>query len=523
MFRTAALLVPVLFPVLLAGCADDRTAPSEVAPPRTGSSVGDAGTSDRTIASSEARTDASSERPRGVLLLVCDTLRADVLDPYGGETGTPAFSRVARDGTVWLENYAQGSWTLPSMASLMTGQWVTDELEALPAAAPSLAPLLAEQGLATAAFVANPVCGSKRGFARGFDHFIEFDERARAREVTAGFRAWLRALTTDDDADDEDWFAWVHLMDNHGPYRPARAHRRGSTSPGPTAADRTAWREAATEYGGETPQSQLEWVVEGSREVLSTRERYRGTVRQVDAALEGVLAELEDLGLLDTTLVVIASDHGELLFEHHEYRETLRRRLRATEGSIQLERAFGRGHDLYYRDETWRTPLLMMGPGVGRGTKVEHGSANVDVLPTILAALGLDAPDAAVGANLLEPTNEGRDLVFASGVIERTYGFYDTRAVLDLATDEVWLEAPRALISDADGDFTVDATSYTIDARTPLLIDADDRASRIDLRDALEAWKRGPRLATDDRAAPGAQADLIRLGYVDPTESGDPR
>lgn len=489
----------LLLPLLLVGC---ERAPFPFAP---------------TATDSNASSDDSTRTPTGVLLVVCDTLRADVLDPYGGDVGTPTFSRIARDGTVWLENYAQGPWTLPSMASLMTGRWVTDEIESLPASAPSVAPVLAEHDFATAAFVANPVCGSKRGFDRGFDTFVEFGERASARELTGGFLAWLERELARGDAP-RDWFAWVHLMDNHGPYRPGAEFRSGpdSGANGPEAspADRAAWRAAADEHLGDAPITRrLDWALEGSQVALDTRDRYRGTVRAVDAALGRVLDELEARGLLETTLVVVASDHGELLFEHHVYRDSLRRRLRASEGSVELTHVFARGHDLHYREETWRTPLLMLGPNVPRGERVEHGSANLDLFPTLLDALGIAPPEELDGSSLLDADRRARDHVFASGVIDRRYGLYETRAVLELATGAVRLEAPRALIADTD-DFSLAGVTYRLTDRAPLLVDEESAAARADLGELLTAWKRGSSLGTGD-ADPDAHADLVRLGYVD--------
>lgn len=489
------------------------------------SACGPVATHDGSPASVSTTTPAIEDAPRGVLLILCDTLRADMLDPYGGDVGTPTFSRIADDGTLWLENYAQGSWTLPSMLSLMTGRWVVGEAEALPASAPSLAPLLAEAGFATSAFVANPVCGAKRGFDRGFDTFREFGERTRAEVVTEAFTDWVADAASGPEGP-RNWFSWVHLMDNHGPYTPDMVHLEGRRTSGATDADRTAWRAAAREAIPEGEGRIGAWLKRGTHEVLSTRERYRGTVRAVDEAIGQVLAELEALDLLETTLVVIASDHGELLFEHRNHRSTLRRRAQARgESGWELVDGFARGHDLHYREETWRTPLLMMGPGVAAGARVEHGSANLDLLPTLVAALGLDPVPGLDGNDLFDPHTTGRDVVFASGVIERRDGLHDTHAVLDIATDRVWAEVPRAHVTPFDA-FDLIGVGYDLLDRAVLeaatldngTLDTGaglDSSVTTDLRARLAAWKRGPALERGDAAGPEAAQDLIRLGYVD--------
>jgi|GEM_PF-6148303 len=107
------------------------------------------------------REDAT--RATNVLLVVVDTLRADRLGCYGAERPTsPRIDAFAAAGTRYANNRSQGPWTLPSMVSLMSGLYVTQETKALPTDRPVLAELVSEAGDETAAFVGNPVAGRAR-------------------------------------------------------------------------------------------------------------------------------------------------------------------------------------------------------------------------------------------------------------------------------------------------------------------------------------------------------------------------
>jgi arylsulfatase A-like enzyme len=122
---------------------------------------------------------ADATRPLNVLLYVVDTLRADASGAYGNPTvETPHLERIAAEGTLFENAFANSSWTRPSMASLLTGllpvRHATNErLAVLPASLERLPTLLRRHGYHCGFVTSNPNVGSVVGFERDFDDVLE--------------------------------------------------------------------------------------------------------------------------------------------------------------------------------------------------------------------------------------------------------------------------------------------------------------------------------------------------------------
>jgi len=164
------------------------------------------------LASSCTEEPQQPARPRNVVLVVADTLRADRLGCYGYERDTsPAIDALALEGVLFENCHSQASWTLPSMISLMTGVPVTRKETVLPDL-PVLAEALRAQGMTTAAFLANPTVGVDRGFERGFDQFNLLN--LRAPEMVARFGSWHRGWCSRRNEEDPGFFAWLHFIES---------------------------------------------------------------------------------------------------------------------------------------------------------------------------------------------------------------------------------------------------------------------------------------------------------------------
>lgn len=293
----------------------------------------------------------------GTLLIVVDALRADAALPVARRIGAP--------GEAW----ATAPWTLPSMASLLTGQPVdVHQAGHVPGGEASIhadVPLLAERfsagGYHTVAVTSNPMCRSELGFGRGFAWFdgdacpLAWNGAARPMAVQVALRlGWL------DDTDRQGaerqvdrvlaalagregpTFAWLHLMDVHLPYR----HGSGPAHRAPR--DRVAALPP---------------------EVV--RAAYRGEVEAVDRALTRLLDALPP-----GWTVVLTSDHGEELWDHGGYEH---------------------GHGFW--EELLTVPLVIS------GVEVPHGASLLDVAPTLLRAAGLPT-DGLAGRPLQDPLPE---------------------------------------------------------------------------------------------------------------------
>ena len=342
--RFAAALV-LLF-VSLAGCGDDRA-------------VG--GPADR--------------RPN-VVLYVVDTVRADRLGVYGYEKPTsPRLDAFAAGAVVFENAYAQSSWTRPAMASLFTGllppaHRTVGRRSVLPEDATTLAEILAANGYEGMGLVRNPNVGRAFGFAQGFTRFRS-EDRDRDETMLERVRLWL------DERQDAGapFFLYLHAIDPHGPYDPAPEFEQMFDAGDAPAHYRTV-RYLLELNGGEVEPD------EGTAEALSRL--YDAEVAQNDRAFGELLDELEARGLAEDTAVIHVSDHGEEFEEHGRWEH---------------------GVSLY--EEVLRIPLVMRLPGVP-AQRVEPPAQHVDVLPTLLGYLGIEALPTD-GRDLLAERRRGDD------------------------------------------------------------------------------------------------------------------
>lgn len=286
--------------------------------------------------------------------VVLDTLRPDRLELYGYERETaPFLTRFSRGAAVFDHAYSTSSWTAPATASLFTGLYParhgvveglmafrgrtlkqalesgsqTRRLNRIPLGVPTVTERLHEAGYATFGIAGNLNIGPRIGFDRAFDRFHTAQPGDDARTAAALVDAWAPDLL----GADGPWFLYVHLNDAHSPYRKHAPWYR-------PARDRASrWRSA-----------------------------YDSDISYLDRALERMARRLD---WTDDTIVVIASDHGELLGEHHLF-----------------------GHPAVLHQELARVVLMIRGPGVP-AQRVEPNVSLVDVLPTVLDLAGLEPAD----------------------------------------------------------------------------------------------------------------------------------
>ncbi len=308
------------------------------------------------LAGACSRAAPGGEDPLSVLVVTFDTTRADRFGCYGHPGGlTPTVDGLAARGLRVEQAFSTAPLTLPAHASLWTGQipprhGVRDNGSfRLGEEARTLAEILAQAGLRTAAFVGAYVLDSRYGLAQGFEHYddqlhrgepvairaadrVGFYEERAGRQVTDSALAWLGELDAD-----ERFFAWVHYFDPHFPYAAPEAF----AAPG--------------------------------------RTDYEAELAAVDAELARLVGFLGEAGRLDSTLIVVTADHGEALGEHEE----------VTHGRL-------------VHDATMRVPLLFSNPRLFPAPRVvDEGVASlVDVAPTVLGALGLFAPEGLDGVDL---------------------------------------------------------------------------------------------------------------------------
>lgn len=316
---------------------------------------------------------ADPGRPN-IILIVVDTLRADQvsLDPSAPGL-TPRLAQLAGQGVSFARHYSQSSWTIPSTASLLTGT-MPIQTGALSLQRMRLGPhnqtaaeILAGAGWRTAAFSGNGLIHPNLGFDQGFDRFeivmpLPLYCWRAGEKLTARAKTWIRRNRQ------LPFFLYLHYVDPHAPYFPPREY---ISFRGPNKISLTDFLQVLVWWGPF-------FIINAPRLELNDTYHtlYRGEVRYLDDCLGQLLDELKKEGLLDNTMIIIASDHGEEFREHG---------------------LLGHGTSLY--DEVLRVPLIIYDGRnkPPRGKVITTTTSNLDLLPTLIEALGLPVRPALLG------------------------------------------------------------------------------------------------------------------------------
>jgi arylsulfatase len=311
-----------------------------------------------------------------LVLVNVDTLRADHLGFQGYARPTsPALDALAARGVVFEEAMAASSVTRESVAALLTGRLPSRSgsfgWRAAPAPdAAHLGELLQGAGYRTA-FLSNTVMLRDRGFARGFAEVQHLPQRWDLSGE--GMRLTERALGFAREAGGAPFAMYLHYLDPHAPYDPAPEllAQLGAT---PSAAPLALYRDVepalpallASGFGPGEPRFD-DLVARYDAEILST-----------DQAIGALVEGLASAGLLERTLVVVTADHGEEFLEH---------------GWVE--------HGWTLHRESLHVPLLFFAPAVLAAARVAEPVSQLDVLPSLVALLGLEPPRSPLeGASL---------------------------------------------------------------------------------------------------------------------------
>ncbi len=406
--------------------------------------------------------------PKHVLILSVESLRWDHLGFAGYPRPTsPHIDKLVARGTCFRRAYAQAPWTRPSVASTFTSTYPsthnaaddegfgvspkergrgflqnvenTSVMAQLSESFTTLAEVFSSRGYRCFGWSCNPQISQYLGFGQGFKEYestvdsvverllietyggkdripdqvkVKNLEKARSvadewfeERVTQMFRQKDRAPT----------MVFVHFMTTHLPYLPAKKAEKMFA----TLSDGVAIT------GVNAGPIQAGEIRLTDADIAYNINLYDATIRETDARVGRILRALEESGLADETLVVLAADHGEEFHDH---------------GKV------GHGHTLY--EELIRVPLVLAGPGIPAGKSVAVPVQNIDLLPTIAGLLWEEELPGAQGRDLRRlmrgrSAPESRGLVFSEkgrrpgahcAVIDGTW-----KLIVDVASEEVAL------------------------------------------------------------------------------------
>jgi arylsulfatase A-like enzyme len=483
-----------------------------------------------------------------VLLVTIETLRADHVGSHAyGRNTTPNLDRLAREGARFENAVAQAPFTLPSIASLMTGMTpprhgVRNHPAVLADSIETLAERFQMAGYQTAAMTRHTWLRNKSGLDQGFSeyHNNKFSAGLDARSLSLAASDWLAAR---DPA--RPFFLWLHFLDPHLPYTPSYPYSvlyHDAYGQEPQAKHLRAMAAAAVDRENYVPTPYADLAggpyydlvlrhypenrilldlafwrrsrgsiffnkdLYSRYEVSQIVDLYDGAILYTDDNLGRILQKVSELGLADSTIVAVTGDHGEALGEH----------------------GLSFTHDFTLYDEVLRVPLVIRGPGVVPGAEIAQQVRLMDVAPTLLEMAGV-APLSGVEARSLAPLLRGGSLpyltAFAESAPARTQFPEQDKIYLPgirgkwrMVRTDRWklIQIPRA-----EGDL-FELYDLVDDPGETKNLFADLAGEAAKLQPLLEAWIAGDPLHDSESTGeegveeldPSALEQLKTLGYI---------
>jgi arylsulfatase A-like enzyme len=289
--------------------------------------------------------------PHNVILLSIDTQRADHLTSYGYQHDTAPFidRGLAKKGAVFENMVAGATSTSPAHMTMFTGMQasahgLTQGLEGLAPWIYTVTEAVRSEGYETGAVTEDGWLGIHHGFGRGFNIYVEnrsANIMAPTGQVDVTFaraREWLQRHK------DRRFFLFLHTFQVHDPFSPP-----------------PQYQSLFRQHDGQPIDDNSPWY-------LKWMNAYDQEIRYTDDEVRTLWREIERLGLAENTIFIVTSDHGESFMEHGYF-----------------------GHGAHPHEAVVRVPLIVRGPGVANGVRVAEPVGHVDLAPTILDLMGIDA------------------------------------------------------------------------------------------------------------------------------------
>jgi arylsulfatase A-like enzyme/Tfp pilus assembly protein PilF len=401
---------------------------------------------------------------KNVLLISIDTCRSDHLSCYGySAKTTPNIDNLAAEGVLFKRVITPVPLTLPAHTSMLTGtnpiyHGVHSNIGYIVGESNKTLPeLMRQKGFITGAVVSSFVLDSQFGLNQGFDVY----EDKFVRPIPSGAHNERRGDETSFFADafldkyhKKPFFLFVHYYDAHEAYNP----------PVPFA-------------------------------TLFKDNLYAGEIAFVDTCIGDVIKKLKELGLYESTLIIVTADHGESLWEHQE--ET---------------------HGYFIYQSAIHVPLIIRLPGGPKGKTVADNTGLIDIVPTVCSLLDIEIPAEVAGKNLLQylrgniaPKNEER-YIYCESLEATQYGCNPLLGVVN--NNWKYIHTTRAELYDLDKD---------PNEQVNLVTDSDKRARLLQgqLESILEQQKADDKSNAKVALSRETRQRLESLGYLGGSSEDD--
>ncbi|MEJ2720226.1 MAG: sulfatase [bacterium] len=456
---------------------------------------------------------ASPEGKPNVLLIVMDTVRQQNMSLYGyGRKTTPHLDQFAEQCSVYDNAYAVGSWTIPNHASMFTGMYVCQHGARL--GAPELrgvlttaAEILYQDGYETLAFANNPVIAGSRGYGQGFEAYRQPWQRTFANL----FRALPDLRNEPDDSGayitgrltrrwlanrdpSRPFFLFINYLEAHSRYWAPRDYRFAF------APENTPFTDRFTKYDfvGHACGTVRKTPDENRR----SADLYDGEILYLDHRIDELIGWLRDFGVLDNTIVIITSDHGEEFGEHDLV-----------------------GHEFGLYDTLLRVPLIVRYPTRLAPGRHGDGVQLIDLFSTVIDGTGsaYDSSHKVAGRSLFSGSE--RSSVYAENYHDYEKFRNQTQARcpdVDVSPYVVTLRSVRTgdykLIAYSDGRLELYNDAIDPGERTNLLSEHPDIAKDLEL--GVERWFEQTKTPLvemgreEDQDSEDLRKRLRALGYI---------
>lgn len=475
--RSAARPLLLGLPILLSACSGaPEPVPKAAEPPKPAAPAG-------------PTFDYSADAAKlNVILISMDALRFDRTGPGGGKD-TPNLDAFSKEAVVFSHVTSAAPWTLPSHLAMFTARWptlhgVTNKLKPNPAggeavftrlddAIPTYPEELTKKGWEAVAFTGGAGVSGKFGYNRGFTSYL--DDKAFAGMDYSGPPAaeWLKAHATG------HFFMFFHGYDAHGQHplvdqdpRAAVPDYKGKLD-GSIEEQAKLREQGLAEIKKPGDPARLDGVdAEDARFLL---EVYDAKVKEADARLGTFLATVKELGLLDTSIIMVVGDHGDEFMEH---------------GYVD--------HGATLCDHQLHVPMIIRFPHGDGARVVEDNVRTVDLFPTVFDALGVAGPEGVNGQSLI-PMLQGEKMVLP------IYAESDYRLFVHLRSVR---EGQKKLILDLeDGQHSLFDLASDRDELTDL--SATDARTTYEMEQNVRTWLNG--MKSDPKAYLGLEEESIKL------------
>jgi arylsulfatase A-like enzyme len=304
-----------------------------------------------------------------VILIVPDALRADHLGCYGYSRPTsPQIDKFAANALFFEKAMSNSPWTKPSIGSVLTSMYAHEHkavswMDNLSDESLTLAEVFRNRNYRTFAIQTNPSITEKHNFKQGFEDYREL-VLEKGEVVTSSFNAWLKKHKK------KPFFAYLHYMDTHVPYNAPQEFSQIFDL-----------KEDSLFTPGEFKTMDVRLLGEiglARNEKQNLVDLYDAALKYFDSSFAEIVDNLKKLGILNKTIIILTSDHGEEFWDHG---------------------GFAHGHTVY--NELLHVPLIIGYSAHLPERHIESYVQLLDLFPTIASLAGIKVHSELKGRNLI--------------------------------------------------------------------------------------------------------------------------